>query len=355
MPSNINLSTVSFDGKEVMSLREAFYQAVFQNPTIDQFHTVVNGVKAKQQMIFLGQFGLTGKAISGCDTTASSAVIPAIEKFWDPKYIGDRIEECFTDLLSTFFVWGLKNGVQKSDLTNTDFALFLEERFSLAAYETALRFAWLGDTAADVASNGGYLANGTDAGYFNVLNGFWAQAKAIAAADATKKIAIANNAGSSFAAQAFTSTDNKVITNVFEDMIYGADLRLRGAKDKVIIATQSVVDQYARERKAVNNIELAYERTESGIDTFKVDGIDVIPFQFLDRHIKAYENNGTKWNQPHRIIFTTKGNLQIGTEETSNLSELEPFYDKKSKKYCVDYGFNLDAKIAEDYLTMVAY
>jgi hypothetical protein len=357
MSSNINLSTVTFDGSEVMSLREAFYQAVFQNPTIDQFHTVVTGVKAKQQMIFLGQFGLTGKKLSDCDATPSTAILPTVEKFWEPQYIGDRIEQCYSDLLSSFFVWGLKNGVQKPDLTNTDFALFLEDRFSLAAYETALRFAWLGNTAADIATNGGYLANTVDPGYFNVLNGFWSQALTIAAADATKHVAIANNAGASYAAQGFTADDvtNKVVTSTFENMIYNADLRLRGAKDKIIVATQSMVDQYARERKAVSNVELAYERTESGIDTFQVDGIDVIPFQFLDRHIRGYENNGTKWNQPHRAIFTTKSNLQIGTEESSNLSELDPFYDKPSKKYIVDYGFNLDAKIAEDYLTMVAY
>jgi hypothetical protein len=357
MPSNINLSAVTFDGKEVMSLREAFYQAVFQNPTIDQFHTVVNGIKAKQQMLYLGQFGLTGKKLTSCDITPSTSSLPVDQKFWQPQYIGDRIEECYTDLLSSFFVWGLKNGVQKPDLTNTDFALFLEERFALAAYETALRMAWLGNTAADIATNGGYLANSVDPDYFNVLNGFWAQAKTIAAADATKHVAIANNAGTSYATQAFTATDtdNKLVTTMFESMIYGADLRLRGAKDKIIVATQSVVDQYARERKAASNIELAYERTESGIDTFKVDGVEVIPFQFLDRHIRAYENNGTKWNQPHRALFTTKGNLQIGTEETSNLSELDAFYDKKSKMYCVDYGYNLDAKIAEDYLTMVAY
>ncbi len=357
MPSNINLSTVTFDGKEVQSLREAFYQAVFQNPTIDQFHTVVNGIKAKQQMIYLGQFGLTGKKITDCEPSATTATIPTSEKFWEPQYIGDRIQECYTDLLNSFFVWGLKNGVHKPDLTNTDFALFLEERLSLAAYETALRFAWLGDTSAGIASNGGYLSNTVDPAYFNVFNGFWAQATAIAAADTKKRVTIANNAGTSFAAQAFTTDDvlNKVATNTFENMIYNADLRLRGAKDKVIIATQSLVDQYARERKAASNIELAYERTESGIDTFKVDGIDVIPFQFLDRHIRQYENNGTKFNQPHRAIFTTKSNLQIGTEETSNLSELNPFYDQKTRQYYVDYAFNMDAKIAEDYLTMIAY
>jgi hypothetical protein len=220
-----------------------------------------------------------------------------------------------------------------------------------------LRLAWLGNVSAETATNGGYLNNTVDPEYFTPLNGFWAQALSIVAADSTKRITIAKNAGTTFVNQAFTSADidNKVITNTFESMIYGADLRLRGAKDKVIIATQSVVDQYARERKAVTNIDLAYERTESGIDTFKIDGIDVIPFQFLDRHIKLYENNGTKYNQPHRAIFTTKSNLQIGTEEASTFSELMPFYDKKSKQYIVDYAFNIDAKIAEDYMVMAAY
>lgn len=357
MSSIIDLSTVSFNGKEVMGLREAFYQAVFQNPVIDQFHTVVNGIKAKQQIVYLGQFGLTGKKLSDCTLPAVSPAVPSVQKTWLPQHVGARIEECYTDLLATFFVWGLKNGVQKADLTNTDFALFIEERFALAAYETALRLAWLGNTAADIATNGGYLANSVDPAYFTPLNGFWAQAKAIAVADATKKVSIANNAGTSYAAQAFTSadTDNKVVTTMFESMIYGADLRLRGAADKVIVATQSVVDQYARERKAASNIDLAYERTESGIDIFKIDGIEVIPFQFLDRHIRAYENNGTKWNQPHRALFTTKSNLLIGTEETSNLSELEPFYDKPTRKYMVDYAFNIDAKIAEDYMIMAAY
>ena len=54
------------------------------------------------------------------------------------------------------------------------------------------------------------------------------------------------------------------------------------------------------------------------------------------------------WFHTGDIGRFTKGNLQIGTEETSNLSELEPFYDKRSKMYHVDYGFNLDAKIAEE-------
>jgi hypothetical protein len=357
MASAINTSTLTFNGKEIQGLKEAFYQAVFQNPALEQFHTIITGIKARQQMVFLGQFGLTGKANTNCTPTPNTGAIPTIEKFWTPAYVGDRIQECFADLLGSFFVWGLKNGVQKSDLTNTDFALFLEERFSLAAYECALRLAWLGNTAADIATNGGYLANTVDPGYFNVINGFWAQGLSIVAADSTKKISIPNNAGNSYANQAFTSADttNQLVTNIMQNMIYAADFRLRGAKDRVIIATQSVVDQYARERKAVSNIELAYERVEDGIDSFKIDNIEVIPFQFLDRHIRSYENNGTKWNQPHRALFTTKSNLQFGTEETSTLTELDPFYDKKSKQYIVDYGFDIDVKIAEDYMVQLAY
>lgn len=357
MASTVDMSPITFNGKEVMSLKEAFYTAVFENPAIEQFHTVVSGIKAGQQLVYLGQFGLTGKLRAACDTTSSAAQIPTIEKFWAPKYIGDRITNCADDLLESFWVWGLKNGVQKADLTNTDFAIFLEDRLALAAYETALRFAWLGNTSADIVTNSGYINNSIDPNYFKALNGYWAQARAIVAVDATKRITISQNSGTTFAGQAFSTTDttNQVVTNMFENMIYGADMRLRGAKDKVIIATQSVVDQYARERKSVGAIDLAYERVENGIDSFKIDGIEVIPFQFLDRHIKSYENNGTKWNQPHRALFTTKSNLQIGTEQTNNLKELDPFYDKKSKEYIVDYGYNLDALIAEDHMIMAAY
>ena len=138
-------------------------------------------------------------------------------------------------------------------------------------------------------------------------------------------------------------------------MTYKADFRLRSQTDKVLIVTQSLFDQYIQERQQKGNSETAYERVENGIDTIRVNGIDVVPFNFLDRQIRSYEDNGTKFNNPHRMLLATKSNLQIATEEESNLSELEPFYNNVSKKYIIDYAFNMDAKIVEDHLIMVGY
>jgi len=359
--SKVNMAAVAFNGQEVQGLRETFYQSIFNVPALNQFTTLVSGVKAKQQIVFLGQLGLSGKKITGCDTVPNPSSVQASEKFWSPEYIGDRFEECFTNLMTSFWAYATKNGVQKPDLTNTDFALFLEDRIGIAAQEAVLRHAWLGNKSASVyhatTNTAGTLKPGIDPVYFTPINGLWVQALAIVAAKPAQRITLAANAGVSYAAQEFTQADidNKVATKLLNSMVFKADMRLRAQTDKVLIVTQSLFDQYVQERQSVSSIDLAYDRVEGGIDTIKINGVDVIPFDFLDRQIRSYEDNGTKFNNPHRAILSTKSNLQVATEEEGNLTELDPFFDKMSKKYVIDYAFNLDAKIVEDHLLMAAY
>ena len=85
------------------------------------------------------------------------------------------------------------------------------------------------------------------------------------------------------------------------------------------------------------------------------DGVPVRKFTFWDRTINSYLNNGTKWYQPHRIIYTTKANLNIGVENEQALNELDVFYDKKTKLTITDAQFLMDAKVMEDYMIQVAY
>ena len=85
------------------------------------------------------------------------------------------------------------------------------------------------------------------------------------------------------------------------------------------------------------------------------DGVPVIPFSFQDRTIQAYQDNGTTYNLPHRIVLTTKANLQIGVENEAALKELDVFNDKKSKKNFIDATFLMDSKVVEDYMIQVAY
>lgn len=358
--ARIDFSQVTYNIGQIEDLSEIFFDSVFLTPALEQFHTVVTGIKAKKQLIFMGEIGLSGKKQASCDWESNPNVIPQSEKEWSPEYIGDRFEECFIDLLDTYFVWlggGLKSGVDKPDLTNTAWSAFLEERVGRSATEAALRHAWLGNTAAENVVDGGVIKNGVDIEYFNAIDGFWIQFLQIVAANAAQRITIAKNAGANYAAQMFDAADiaAKTVTNIFNQMIFGADMRLRESGDLQIVCTQSMFDQYILERQSVTNIDLAYTRVEGGISTIQIQGVTVIPFSFLDRMIRTYENNGTKYNNPHRAVFTTKKNLMIGVEETSNISDLDPFYDKKDKKYYVDYAYNLDALVARDYLVMVAY
>lgn len=357
--ARIDFSQVTYNVGQIEDLSEIFFDSVFATPALEQFHTIVTGIKAKKQLIFMGEIGLSGKKQTSCAWDSNPNVIPQREKEWSPEYIGDRFEECFIDLLDTYFVWlggGLKSGVDKPDLTNTAWSAFLEERVGRSATEAALRHAWLGNTAAENVADGGVIKNGVDIDYFNAIDGFWVQFLQIVAANADARVTIAKNAGANYAAQMFTAQDvtDGTVTTIFNQMIFGADMRLREQTDRQIVCTQSMFDQYVQERQKAN-LDTPYNRVEEGVDTINIQGVTVIPFPFLDRMIRTYEDNGTKYNNPHRAVFTTKSNLNIGVEEVANLSDLDPFYDKKDKKYYVDYAYNLDALVARDYLVKVAY
>lgn len=303
-------SDLTLNREDIKTLSEAIMKAYYEKPAMSEFHTLVAGIKHDKQIVILNTFeGLTGRAKTTCSQDLNPGTIGASEKTWSPKLIGDRFEECFADLLDTFFKWGLKSGVNKPDLTSTDFALFIEERISDAIVEGVYRHAWFGDTdAANYNSSpAGFITNGTTLAYFNVIDGFWKQIFDIVTADSNRKtgdissgVGIATrNAAATFADQKFTSTDitNQVVTHTLENMITEADERLiAGSEVPFFIATKSVADQYKRERKAFANIDMAYERIESGIMKLQCDGFDLYVFSFWDRMIRAYESNGTKYH-----------------------------------------------------------
>lgn len=346
--------------EEVKSVGECIFTDSFQNPSITDFHQVFEGIIAKKKIPILGRLkGLLGKGDGECNPTSSTNQVESSSKTWDPVIVSDRLEQCYKDLVSTFWTYILKKGIQKPDVTGTDYANYISDVVSEAIFESVLRLAWLGDTAADTVANSSYLTNGTEKKYFNKINGFWKQFLAIVAADATKKtstILTTRNAGASYAAQQFTSTDttNLEVSNALTAVRFGADKRLRRQTNLVYICTQSVMDQYEKEL-IFANINYTTERLENGVMTLKNGGIELMSFELLDRLIDEYMDNGTKLNNPHRLVLTTKDNLGVGVESTGNLSELDIFYDKKTKTNIVDFQYTIDAKVLKDEYVQLSY
>lgn len=363
-------SLATLSREDVKELSKAIQTAFYAKPNINEFHTIVSGIKHDQQILILGIWdSLTGKLRTQCEETENPGSVGASEKTWSPKLIGDRFEECFEDLMELFWKYSLKSGVAKEDLTSTDFAAFIQSVLTDAIAEGVFRHVWFGDTDAGNynSSPAGHITNGTTLGYFNVIDGYWKQIFDIVTADSDRKsVYVAadtssiatKNAAATYALQRFSATDttNELITNTLQNIIDNADTRLvSGSEAPIFIVTKTVADQYKRERKRASGIDMAYQRVEQGIMKLQCDGFDLYVFDFMDRMINGYENNGTKWYLPHRILFTTKSNLQVGTEETSNLSQLEAFYAQYQDKYVIKYAYSLDAKIIEDYKVQVAY
>lgn len=356
--SVIDATDIAFNGKEIMALSEAIMERFHEKPVFSLFHKIVPGIKAKQQIAILGLLGLVGKKSTGCAPDENSGGITMSGKEWDPEYIEDRFAQCWKDLKETFFIWGLKNGIAKGDLTSTDFSNFLEERLSDAMIEAIYRLAWMGDV--DAAnyndSPSGTITNSIDPAYFTPIDGFWKQIFAIGTATPARKVTIAKNAEATYVDQEFDSTDttNKVASGIFRDLLQGADYRLRSQANKVIVCTQSLADQYENELES-QGVSESFKMITEGVSTLERKGTLIIAVSTFDRHIRAYQDSGTAYYRPHRAVLLLPDNTQIGTEEEANLAQLKPFYDQKENKYYVDFGFNLDAKIPEDYLIQAAY
>jgi hypothetical protein len=359
--SVITAADLTWNGEEVKALSEAIYEGVYSKPELTKFHTIVSGIKAKKQIVLLGALGLVGLKQDSCSVTPNAGTITMSEKFWNPEYVGDRFQQCWTDLKESFFIWGLKSGKDKANLDKTDFAMFFSERLEDAMKEMIYRIAWFNDTDAALVTDSpaGTVTAGTTIGYFNIIDGFWKQLFAIVAADSTRKdssLLATKNAQATFSAQAFDSTDttNKIAEVTYQNLKYSADFRLREEAGLIILSTQSLVDQYAKELRS-RNIDASFTRIEGGYTSLEFEGIEIIGISIWDRMIRTYFSNGTKYYLPHRAVLTTKENLQIGVEEVGNLSDFEPFYDQTTKLFNVDFGFNIDAKVIEDYKVQVAY
>jgi len=355
----IDVTDLTFNGEEIKAVSEAVFESAFSKPELTKFHSVVNGIVAKKQIAILGRLnGLVGKGTGSCDPSSATNAIVNTEKFWEPAMVSDRFESCWSDLKETFFLYGTKKGIEKYDLTGTDFLNFVEELVSDAIQEAIYRIAWFGDTTAENVVDGGVITNGTDLAYFNKIDGFWKQIFAIVAGDSARKTTdlASRNGQASFALQAFTSTDttNKVVSNALQNMRFGADYRLREQAGLVYVVTQSVADQYERDLFAYN-VAFTTERLENGITLLKSGGIEVYSFNLWDRIIRSYYSDGTKYYLPHRAILVTPTNLQVGTEEVTAMSGMDVFNDKKSKKNFIDFAFNIDAKVVLDYEIQVAY
>lgn len=347
----LDLDLLHFTPDEVRSLNELVVTAVLKAPALSLFSDLVTGIKNDRRIgIIPGTFGLIGKAAQSCDPVPDCVTDTAIEKTWEPRHIELILDECIDDLGDTLQKLATKNGIEIYDLTKTEIFSFMVNILSQDIQNMIFRFAWFGDQ--DAANfPAGLITPGISTEYFDVIDGFWNQLYAILAADANRVTAMTGNGQATTALQ-FTAQTPALTYAEVNAVIDAAVPELQMQTDRILLVTHSVAQRLHRQLQALGvayDISLATE----GLEISKWDGITMYALPLWDQYIRAYENNGTTLNYPHRVLFTSKTNLKIGIEGTSLFDRINTFYDPRSRYNRIEAVDAMDAKIIDDRLVQI--
>lgn len=339
---------ITFNGTEA---REGLVEPAYESPEFTEFMTIVNGIVAKQQIAFLGRLSKVTKLNDGCGSSPTNKTIPLTAKYWNPVSVEAWLTQCETDLEQTFFVWGAKKGIDREDLTGTDFSKFVIEIMTSAMREDALRFLWFGDTAADNITAGSFLNSDSDIPYYNTIDGFWKQIFAAVTGLTTTRVTITENAGANYAAQALPAGAAYAYLLA---MVEQADPRLAADSGAFIGVTQSMYNNWLATKES-KSFDSSFARQDKAFKQDVFRGYPIYVMNFWDRNINADMNNGTKRISPHRAIMTTKENLLVGFDDSASATMADAWFNKETKINHMRGGYKLDAKIAYDFMVIAAY
>jgi len=354
-------SNLELGAREAETVSAVIFERVFTESDLAEYHEIETGIDVKTQIAFAGRLGLLGKVADsttgGCAPEESDGFTLS-EKFWTPALEEFRLRHCQKDIDALLKMF------RKAQRVNPDFfdAVGSQEfGVIIAAVETALkenihRKVWFNELDAKRVTDtpAGVFSANTDLDYFNSFDGLFKQISLAVNANKITRIPVtANGNGSATYATQVLAEDAAL--SIFEKLVTTADERLVAADDAFILVTRSLADNYRATLRNKNLGSGFVEVVEQGRPKLYFDGIEVKVRYDWDRYIKTYQNNGTRYNQPHRAVFTTKSNIPVGTLSEQDLAKLDVFYDKTQKANFIDAAYTLDAKLLEEYMTIVAY
>lgn len=353
MASLIDISGLTLNTEEAKDIAKLIIEKELVQGELSQICAIETGITHKMQIPFAGRLADSLKKASGCTPNTGSG-IAMTEKVWDPEIFDSRWIHCAGDLNKLFKLF------QKAQRINPDFYDRIDSQEMGVIYalisqmlkDTLPVKVWFSDTNAADIHGGGVFKDGTDLDLYNVIDGLFVQIFTEVASGDSNYVEITQNAGASYVAQALGPDD---ALGYLTAVVNSADSRLLADASAQILVTRTISDNY---RDTLRNKTLGagfMEVTENGKPQLYFDGYKVVTMHEWDRTIKSVQDDGTKWNLPHRIVFTTPDNIPVGTTSTDDFDTLDSFYDRTLKSNIVDVAFSLDAKHLEPYMTVAAY
>jgi len=352
MPTLINVASLTINADEARDVAQLIVEKGLMDGDLAKNHEIVLGIDHKQQIPFAGLLTDGLKKSTGCTPNNGTGLVMT-EKFWDPVLFDVRYTHCQADLniLLKLFARASKINPDFYNKIDSQELGIIYTLINQMLNDTLPTKIWFSDTAAAITPTGSFKV-GTDLALYNTFNGLWKQLFADIPTSSTNYTAITQNAGASYALQALP------VDGAFDylaKVMNNADGRLLQDPTAKFQVTRTVADNYRNSIRTKNLGAGFLEIISNGVPQLLFDGIPVEIRYDWDRDIQALQNNGTKWNLPHRIVLTTPSNIPVGTMSTDDLNTLDSFYDQTLKSNIIDVAFTLDAKHLEKYMTSIAY
>lgn len=326
--------------------------------SINEVLNVVYGARKGKHVGGIGEFGLVGENAPMCNPAWNNTELKTQEKIWDLGAFMVKESLCADDFTETVVQFSMGAGTSKADMTSDDLLnLIVEPRLTLAIEKGVWRVLWFGDKDAANVSGGGVITDGLDVKFFNSFDGLFKRLYAIAPTGSVQNVPIAANAAATYEAQLDGIFTAGVPKQVFDRMIYKADMKLRQQSSKIMLCTQSMADALAWDLKENNKgSDLQWQALFDGLVYATIyNGQKLLSLPIWDEQIRAFEDNGATWKDPHRVVFADKETLLAGVEGTDLMAQLDIWFSKDTQTNKILAREEMGTMVWEDNLTMFAY
>lgn len=340
----------------IQSLKELLAITAFMEEELERFFTFRGNVENGKKLGWIGDMEDVGWAGGGCNPTYKKAKISAAEKEWKLGKWELPLEWCYEDLEETIAAYCLKKGTDIADLTSTEYM----DEIVYPALETAMkrmmwRFIWFGNTVANNVGSSGVLTDGVDAKLFQTCDGFFKQLFSVCTANASQHLSIAANNEATYALQKSKLKEAKVAIGIFESLLEDADPRIASMDGSGLFVTKSLGDALSKDLKREYKEILTWEQIFKGLEVSEFEGVPIYKVSIWDRFIQRYENDGTKFNLPHRAVFGSPKQLFVGSRNNKPISDLEVWFNQDERVNRIYSCGDLGCLIGEDDLFQLAY
>lgn len=266
------------------------------------------------------------------------------------------LKQCYQDLYGSSLERTLRAGTERPTLEGTETEAIILKAMVQAGAIDLQRIVWL----AQYNINSSALAGGSaEVKNYNQTDGFWVRLTAAAIAQLTPRYVITENAATTTAGQKLAPGRGKEILREVYD---GQDILMMQQSDtlKRYDVTRAIYQNYYAELEANQGLESNRTMLLNGQPTLTYRGIPLKIVDVVDRYLATDFKFGTGANttitNPHRVVLSTKDNLQVSLDTaTKNPIAFRTWDDWTDKAWYSRGMYMLDTQIGDEGMISLGY